>query len=155
MSRRVLAALALLLGVLAAAVDIPNRKSVDVQELAAMVEREEDHVTALELAQWIRERKQGLRVIDLRSAKAFDEFHIPGAERIALQTLTRTQFGPHETLVLCSDGGAHAAQAWVFLRMRGHRQVYFLRGGVNEWIDQVVNAKKPTELTRYFGRRTC
>jgi 3-mercaptopyruvate sulfurtransferase SseA len=38
-------------------------------------------------------------------------------------------FNPSDTIVLLSEGGAHAAQAWVFLQIRGYRNVFFLRGG--------------------------
>jgi 3-mercaptopyruvate sulfurtransferase SseA len=41
--------------------------------------------------------------------------------------------------VLVSDGGAHAAQGWVFLRALGIAHVYFLRGGLGEWLDDVMN----------------
>jgi rhodanese-related sulfurtransferase len=129
------------------------------------VAREEDHVTALELAVWIRDRKQRLRVIDLRSAAEYDAYHLPRAERIALEALAATRFRPDETIVLISDGGTHAAQAWVFLESLGQRQVYFLRGGLHEWLDEVMspaiapNASpaetaafaKVAELSRYFG----
>jgi rhodanese-related sulfurtransferase len=164
MSLRLLAIVALSAGVLAAFAGSPysSRPVEDstetralMQQLATSVSREEDHVTALELAAWIRDRKPGLRVIDLRSQKEFDEFHLPGAQRIALEAIAATPFGQDETIVLLSEGGAHAAQAWVFLRALGHRQAYFLRGGVGEWIAQVQNPARPTPLTRYFGRRGC
>jgi rhodanese-related sulfurtransferase len=138
---------------------------VDIDRLVDAVSREEDHITAVELATWIRERKPGLRVIDLRLAAEFDEYHLPRAEQIPLESLTKTPFQPDETIVLISDGGAHAAQAWVFLEALGHRQVYFLRGGLQEWLDEVMNpalAAKASpeeakafasvaELSRYFG----
>jgi hypothetical protein len=67
--------------------------------------------------------------------------------------------------VLYSEGGAHAAQGWVLLRTLGHGKVYFLRGGLLEWIDEVMNPVlgSPGDVTngtvrdslaalsRYFG----
>ena len=124
-------------------------------ELAAEVIDEKDHVTALELAQWVKERKPGLRVLDLRTPAEFDEYHVPGATMIRLDTLVSTRFAPSETLVLVSDGGAHAAQGWVLLRAAGASNVYFLRGGIGEWIDDVMNpVNAPPDvaaLSRYFG----
>ncbi|MEO8035724.1 MAG: rhodanese-like domain-containing protein, partial [Acidobacteriota bacterium] len=87
------------------------------------------------------------------------------AEHVPLQSLVTTPFPPDATLVLISDGGAHAAQAWVFLRALGHANVYFLRGGQEEWLDDVMNpaiapSASPEEkavfartaaLSRYFG----
>jgi rhodanese-related sulfurtransferase/uncharacterized membrane protein YedE/YeeE len=154
---RALGAIAILLGALAAFAGSPYRTlpdldRLDVQKLASEVTREEDHVTAIELATWIKDRKPGLRVLDLRSEAEFDEYHLPGAENVTLDALlTTTRYASTDTLVLISDGGAHAAQGWVFLRALGYEHVYFLRGGLGEWLDEVMNPAKTTALTRYFG----
>ncbi len=143
---------AAVLAVLAAVVGAP-RGNVDVAALAQAIEREDDHVTALELAQWIKDRKPGLRVIDVRGDSAFHEYHVPTAERVTLTELASMKpagWGG-ETLVLYSDGGAHAAQGWVLLRSRGHANVYFLRGGLLDWMDDVMNPASASELSRYFG----
>src|SRR4051794_25334357 len=165
--RRVLAVAALVLGGLAALVrtPVPAAPSLDVAALARAVEREDDHITALELAAWIKDRKPGLRVIDVRSPAEFDTFHVPTAERIPLEALVKRPFTDQETLVVYSEGGAHAAQGWVFLRARGYRQVYFLRGGLADWLDEVMNPTlapdatpearatfdRVAALSRYFG----
>jgi rhodanese-related sulfurtransferase len=149
MTHRVLAALAVVLGLLAAFAGAP--RSIDVDALARQVANEEDHVTALELAQWIKDRKPGLRVISVPPVST----RLPGAEEIPLASLTKTPFAKDETIVLVSDGGAHAAQAWVFLRALGHRNVFFLRGGVAEWNAEVLNPPTPTPVTRYFARGGC
>jgi len=159
--RRVLAVVAVIAGVAAAIVGFlrepdgrgrpsPHR-GADASRLASMVAREEDHVTALELAQWIRDRKPNLRILDLRSAEEFETVHVPRSERIPIEALVKAKFDPAETLVLISDGGAHAAQGWVLLQSLGYRNVYFLRGGVGEWMAEVMSPVKPSELTRYFG----
>lgn len=167
-SRRSLAIAGGVLAALAAVAGSPytaTRGTVDVALLARTVAREEDHVTALELAQWIKERRTGLRVIDVRTADEFDAYHLPTAERVPLEQIASTPFRGDETIVLYSEGGAHAAQAWVFLRALGHRQVFFLRGGLYEWLDDVMNPTLPANatsqrrtdferaavLSRYFG----
>jgi rhodanese-related sulfurtransferase len=159
---------ALGLGALAAFAGTPDRARnarVDVDDLARAVEHEDDHVTAIELAEWIRNRRPGLRVIDIRTSGEFSAMHIPTAERIPLSDLSKTPFRRDETIVLYSEGGAHAGQGWVFLRALGYSQVYFLRGGLREWLDDVMSptmdsragdsAKKAftrvSDLSRYFG----
>jgi len=138
---------------------------LDIGTLAREVETEADHVSAIELARWIKDRKPKLRVIDLRDSLDFDQFHLPRAERIPLNRLVSSPFMPEETIVLYSGGGAHAAQGWVFLRARGLKQVFFLRGGAAEWLDDVMNPRMPAvaspresarldsiaSLSRYFG----
>ena len=167
-AQRTLAAIALTLGLLAMIAGDPDGAppgGVDVAALARMVEQEQDHVSAIELARMIRDRTPALRVIDLRSAEAFDAYRIPGAERMSLSSLARERFDRDETVVLYSEGGADAARGWAILQTRGHGRVYFLRGGVFEWIDEVMEARiasdageseraafrEVAELSRHFG----
>jgi rhodanese-related sulfurtransferase len=128
-------------------------------DLAAEIEHEDDHVTALELAQWIRDRKPGLRVLDVRTDSEYSAYHIPSAERMPLTSLATLVPNEIQTLVLYSEGGAHAAQGWVLLRATGHRNVYFLRGGLLDWMEDVMSPALPADssrarvaaLSRYFG----
>jgi rhodanese-related sulfurtransferase len=152
---------ALVLAVLAALTGTSRRNGavVDARGLAAEIEHEDDHVTALELAQWIHDRKPGLRVLDVRSDSEFAAYHIPSAERMPLTALAALPPNGGETLVLYSEGGAHAAQGWVLLRANGHHDVYFLRGGLLDWMDDVMSPMLPADtsrarvaaLSRYFG----
>jgi rhodanese-related sulfurtransferase len=139
---RGLALAAIIAGALAAVAGTPNRLTpgpVNVIELARIVEQEEDHVTARELAAWIRDDKTGLRILDIRPDSEFAEFHIPGATRVPLPEIARMPLDSAATYVLYSEGGTHAAQAWFLLRARGADRSYFLRGGLYEWLEQVMN----------------
>ncbi len=155
-------------GVLAAVAGTPyaaGHARIDVAQLARTIEREDDHVTAIELARWIKERHPSLRIVDLRSPAEFDDYHIPGAERISLDSLATTPFRRDETVVLYSEAGGHAAQGWVFLRAMGIGTVFYLRGGLYEWLEQVMSPTLPSDasagertafdsaaiLSRYFG----
>jgi hypothetical protein len=44
----------------------------------------------------------------------------------------------NERIVLYSDGGIHAAQAWMLLKARKYGSVYTLRGGLEGWKDEVL-----------------
>ena len=161
---RALAAVALALAVAAVAAGSMHNASsanIDANALAHDIESEADHVTAMELAGWSRNRRTGLRVLDVRSDSEFAAYHIPSAERMPLTQLATLAPREGETLVLYSDGGAHAAQGWVLLRALGHTHVYFLRGGLLDWTDDVLSLALPpagtpgrdslAELSRYFG----
>ncbi|MFN7942139.1 MAG: rhodanese-like domain-containing protein [Thermoanaerobaculia bacterium] len=166
--RRGLRIVALVAGALAPLAGSPYLAAhgrLDVERLAAMVADERDHVSAVELAQWIHDRKPGLRVIDVRPAGEFAAYHLPTAENLELPALVRERFTGDETLVLYSGGGAHAAQAWVLLAARGQSSVFFLRGGLAAWLDEVMNPtlardappaavaefERVAALSRYFG----
>ena len=58
-----------------------------------------------------------------------------------------------EKIVLYSEGGIHSAQAWMLLRAQGYKSVYMLKGGLEEWKDQVLfpavaDNPTPTERAR-------
>jgi rhodanese-related sulfurtransferase len=135
-----LALLALTLGVVAIGAR-PMRGSVvtiDARDLARIVATEVDHVGVEELADWIIAGRSDYRLVDLRGAAAFASYHIPTAENVPLAALPDYPFGRQEKIVLYSDGGIHSAQAWFLLRAKGHRGVYILRGGLDEWKDTVL-----------------
>ena len=129
------------LAVIAGAPSRGTRGTVDVNRLARIVEQEEDHVTAVELARWIRDDKAGLRVLDIRSDSEYAELHIPGAARVALGDIARMPLDSAATYVLYSEGGTHAAQGWFLLKARGIERAYFLRGGLYEWLEQVMTPR--------------
>jgi len=132
--RRVFAAAAAILGVLALfAGKPPSMKSV----------------APVELAEWIRERKPNLRIVDVRPEGEFDEYHLPRAERF----VSSTTFAPDDIVVLVAGGSIHA------------RNIYVLRGGIQAWIDEVMNPtitaaappsaqiafQRASVVSRYFG----
>lgn len=121
-------------------------------------------IAPLDLAEWIRARKDGLRVVDLRDRSAFDEEHVPSAEPMEIAEL-RSEVHPTETVVLCASEASALARAAALLQATGHRNVFQLRGGVPAWRDEVMfpalpAGASPSEraayeraaaLSRYFG----
>lgn len=122
----------------------PSSAPSEVASLAGVIEREEDHVDALELATWIKDGKPGLRVIDLREGVDTGTYVIPGAELASLGDLATLPVGAGDLLVLYSDGGAHAAQGWVLLQLRGIRNARVLKDGMAAWEDDVLEPVLPS-----------
>jgi len=166
--RRRLSLAALSLGLAAPFVGSPYRAArgrIDINDLATAVGRGDDHIEALELAAWIRDRRSGLRVIDVRPRSEFDAYAIPTAENLPIEFIGKAGITHEQTAVLYSETGVHAAQAWVFLRAQGFAQVFFLRRGLAEWIEEVMYPaiaadatpaarsafEKRADLSRYFG----
>ncbi|MEO8448415.1 MAG: YeeE/YedE thiosulfate transporter family protein [Gemmatimonadota bacterium] len=155
----VLTTLAATLGILAAAIGNPSPVSPQVlTSIATDIARQADHVDAVDLAGWIHDGRRGLRVIDVRDAVAPREYRIPGAELVSLESVPHLDVHEGETIVLYSDGGAYAAQAWVLLRTRGFRNVYVLRDGLDAWHDEVMRPHLPVggdsaALARYSRAR--
>ncbi len=139
--------------------------TLDTRELAAIVEREVDHVTVDELADWIIQGRADYRLIDLRDSGSYAEYHIPTSENVALTGLADHPLERNERIVLYSGGGIHSAQAWFLLRAEGYRGVYMLLGGLAAWQDDILFPPAPApgdaagqadfarvaEVSRYFG----
>ncbi len=164
---RVLAAAALLLGVVAIAGD-PYRGGtvrIDTQELATIVGSQVDHVTVQELADWIIQGRTDYRLLDLRSEPEYAAYHIPTAENVPVAQLPGHGLGRNEKIVLYSEGGIHSAQAWFLLRAQKYPAAYILFGGLEAWKDEVLYPVAPAaaspqetaaferaaQVARFFG----
>ena len=123
----------------------PGKIVLDERELAAIVEGELDHVTPDELADWIVAGRQDFRLIDLRMAAEYAEYHIPQAENVAISALVDSDLARNEKIVLYSAEGIHSAQAWFLLRAKKFAAVYILLGGLKQWTEQVVFPESPAE----------
>jgi hypothetical protein len=126
--------------------------------IASEITREADHVEALDLAEWIRAGEPGLRIIDVREDLDAATYLIPGAEAVAIESLTTIRVAAGERVVLYSEGGAHAAQAWVLLRARGVANAFVLKDGLAAWEDEVLAPLRPavaddTARARYSRAR--
>jgi rhodanese-related sulfurtransferase len=146
MIRKTLGVAAAILGALALVAGSPYRTRHAVAE-----------VSPVELAEWIRDRKPELRVIDPRPAAEFDDYHLPRAENVVAPS--SAAFKPTETIVLVAGDGQGGDGQGI------DHQVYVLRGGVRGWIDEVMNPTitanaSPAEraayqrasiVSRYFG----
>jgi rhodanese-related sulfurtransferase len=109
-----------------------------VKELALIVEKETDHENVEELADWIIKGKADYRLIDVRSAKEFEGYHIPSAENIPVGSMFDGGLMRNEKIILYSEGGIHAAQAWFLLKAQKYNSVYILRDGLAEWKDKIL-----------------
>jgi hypothetical protein len=136
--------------------------AIGAAALAALARQPEpplssDEVSAVELAGWIRDRRPGLVIVDLRGTAAMQRGALPGARTV--DELVDSGIGL-DTLVIYADRQADAAT------MRGFaRRVLMLRGGIEAWNAQVlfpvVRADASTaqrrefearaKLSRYFG----
>jgi len=63
---------------------------------------------------------------------------------VSMQDLDTVRVRPDQQVVLYSDGGAHAAQAWVLLRVRGIRNARVLKDGMAAWEDEVLSPLLPS-----------
>jgi rhodanese-related sulfurtransferase/uncharacterized membrane protein YedE/YeeE len=118
---------------------------IDTKQLAMEAGSAADHVSTAQLADWIIEGRNDYLLVDVRDAAEYAIYHIPGAVNVPLAALTHDFANRNERIVFYSDGGIHAAQAWLLLRSLGFPSVYMLMGGLEEWKDGVLYPQAPTE----------
>jgi rhodanese-related sulfurtransferase len=115
-----------------------NTATMNVKELGLIVDKESDHVSVDDLADWIITGKADYRLVDVRSAKEYQDYHIPTAENIPVASLFDGGLQRNEKIILYSEGGIHAAQAWFLLRAQRYNDSYILRDGLAEWKDRIL-----------------
>jgi len=159
---------AALLGIFALGIGNPfnnNKATIDLKELALEVEKTQDHILVEELADWIIKSKSDFKLIDIRTEKEFNEYHIPGALNEPINSLLDQSFEKNEKIVIYSQGGIHSAQAWYLMRAKGYKKVYFITGGLDEWKEKILFPVKPAgnspevsaqfskmkEVSKFFG----
>jgi len=105
-------------------------------------------IDAPELASWVNDETQQLRVIDVREMPEIQQGTMLGAEPLPLATLplNMNNFNTDEKLVIICRSGARSAQACMFLQEQGYENVYNLRGGMIGWAHNSLPIVQP-ELT--------
>jgi len=124
------------LGASACTDDTQTDLSARAASLARMVAAGDDHVTVQELSDWLIKDRRDFDLVDIRDIQEFDAAHIEGARHIPLAGLLAEQalnsLPTGRTIVVYSNGSAHAAQAALLLRL-AERQAVALLGGYNYW----------------------
>lgn len=108
-----------------------------INEIADLVETENDHVLPDSLAVWLMNEKP-MRIIHLGDSSSYSRYHIPGAELKSLPDLLHSTLKKNELIILYSEGGIHAGQAWVLLKAKNFKNVYTMHGGLSAWRSEIL-----------------
>jgi rhodanese-related sulfurtransferase len=104
-----------------------------------------NEIDAPELAAWVDDEAQQLRIIDVREMSEIMQGTMAGAEPLPLATLP-LQLGSlsaDEKMVIICRSGARSAQACMFLQQQGFDKVYNLRGGMIAWAHNALPMVRP------------
>ena len=130
-----------------------------VASLAQRIAFGEDHITAADLADRLIKDQRDFELVDIRDEQDFSTGHIQGARHIPLARLitadSLVSLPAGRTIVVYSNGSAHAAQAALLLHLTG-RDALALLGGYNYWQAYLHDPEKagiaemdPAEHKRY------
>jgi rhodanese-related sulfurtransferase len=164
-ANRAMGAVALVLAVLALVVGSPVAR----EQASATPGDPLDfgQVTAVQLGEWIKSRHGHLRLVDIRSAEAFAEFHLPTAEHLPLSRIADAEFTGADTAVVYGailEDVVRAVNMIETLDVHPAATLY-MDDGVSDWVSDIMNPtrtrdateqemsafRQKAELSRYFG----
>jgi sulfur-carrier protein adenylyltransferase/sulfurtransferase len=136
------------------------------EQLLAEIRTGTQFVIPDEVADKIIQKDPSILLIDVRNPREFDMFSLPGAVNIPLQDILSE--GNAEILnqgtkmnILYSNGSTEANEAWLLTRQLGYQNNYVLQGGLNYWMETILNPTKPgniasnDEIARYDFRKAA
>ncbi len=108
------------------------------------------YLTTDQVAKMIIQKDPSLELIDTRSAKEFNAFSLPNAINIPLDSIVNERssdyFGiPGINVVFFSNDAIKADEAWVLTKRLGYNATYVMKGGLNRWIETIIQPKEPGE----------
>jgi len=141
--KKILKATLLSLSVASIAACGPSAKpSVSLTDVAQAAARQDDRVSAHELATWLIEGRGDFKLVDVRMPADFEKGSIDKAENIPLAELVTdaviSALPTDRKIIVYSNGSENAAKATVMLRLSGINAL-LLTGGYNAWQEKILN----------------
>ncbi len=117
-----------------------------------------------EIAGMIINEDPTLQLIDVRNADEFEKFSLPGAINIPLADILTEQWQYYldqdvKVNIFYSNGTLTSDKAWMITRQLGYENNYVLMGGLNYWVETIMNPEVPhstspdEEFARYDFRK--
>lgn len=136
------------------------------EELLSEIRTGTQFVSPDEVADKIVQKDPSIQLIDVRNPREFDMFSLQGAINIPLQDiLSENNFDilnqSTKMNILYSNGSTEANEAWLLTRQLGYQNNYVLQGGLNYWMETILNPLKPSsivsndEIARYDFRKAA
>jgi len=108
------------------------------------------YFTADQVAMMIIEGDPTLELIDVRDTKDFDAFSLNNAINIPLDSLLSPNYEDYlgiedMNVVFYANDNIKADQAWIIGRRMGYQSLYIMKGGLNSWVECIINPQIPNE----------
>ncbi|MGQ8337609.1 rhodanese-like domain-containing protein [Sunxiuqinia sp. A32] len=150
--RLILASVIIPLGMIIAAVPENTTKpyKLTAEQLLDEVKEGLQFVHPDQVADMLVQKDPSLQLIDVRSSTDFEKFSLPGAINIPLENLLSEDYADYlnqdvKLNVFYSNSSNKANEAWMITRQLGYKNNYVLQGGLNYWVETVMNPEKPAE----------
>lgn len=116
------------------------------------------------LADWLINGDPSIQLIDVRTPEEYEQFSLGNAINISLSDILSDEWVDYldqgiKMNILYSNGSTKAHEAWMILRQLGYENNYVLQGGLNYWVETILNPETPKstdpddEIAKYDFRK--
>ena len=125
-----------------------QQKQIEPDKLLWEIIQPTRYVSTDVVAKMIIQNDPSIELIDVRTAKEYAEFSLPNAINIPLDSIVTTSsleyFGiPGMNVIFFSNDAIQADQGWVMTKRLGFDATYVMKGGLNRWIETIIQPKEP------------
>jgi rhodanese-related sulfurtransferase len=135
------------LGLILALLPLTGNRSFTVkpQTLLSEIVDESQSFSVDQVARFIVSEDSTIQIIDLRSPEEFRSFNIPGSINIPYKDLYSTDPATYLNNkeirnIFYSNGEYDSNYALVYAKGLGYTNTYYMKGGLNEWFNTVMNS---------------
>ncbi len=105
-----------------------------------------------EIADLIIKKDPSIQLIDVRNVDEYSKFSLPGAINIPLTTILEEDWEGYlnqdvKINVFYSNGTLNSDKAWMITRQLGYENNYVLMGGLNYWVETIMNPESPSSTS--------
>lgn len=132
---------------------------VDPEILLQEIIQPTRYVTTDQVAKMIIKGDPSLMLIDVRNEEDFQKYSLPRSVNIPLDSLLNPEnlsyLGIKGTnVVFVSDDDIKADQMWVLTKRLGYKGTYVMRGGLNWWMQTIIDPQQPSGDASYADQET-
>jgi len=123
-----------------------SKKEIPPEQLLYELNSNTRSISTDEIASLIIDKDPSLLLIDVRSKKEYDAYHLTNAINIPLDSILSDEAkdylsSHYSKKVFYGSGTVMADQAWIISRRQGFENIYVMNGGLNHWVETIL---KPT-----------
>ena len=123
-------------------------EQIDANQLTNDITTDKRYLSPEEVSDIIINEDPGYKLIDVRTSEESSSFSLPGSINVPWESITNS---PDKldcekySLVFYSNNDILSERAWFLTRQLGCKKAYVLKGGLNGWIENILQPVEPSE----------
>jgi rhodanese-related sulfurtransferase len=145
-SRQTISVILISLGIMLALLPLTGSRSFTVapRKVLSSIVDDKSWFTVDQVARFVASEDTSVQLIDLRSPGEFSKLNIPGSLNIPYDSFVRIAPGTitgSTKYIFYSNGDFDANNAYVLAKGLNMKNIYVMKGGLNEWFNTVINSR--------------